>query len=74
MQPVTAIEYSCCMAKKTRQTNAELLAGAAGRARAAHFAAGGTLAEWRGRAVREQNVKRVANKNACRGHARQFLD
>ncbi len=38
-----------------------------GGARAAHFAAGRTLAEWRGRAVTMGDQKHRANKQACRG-------
>jgi len=62
------------MAQRTRNFNTAVLIGAAGNRRAAHFAAGGTLAEWRGRSVREQNPKRVANKNACRGNASRYVD
>ena len=39
---------------------------ARGRARAEHFANGGTLAGWRGRPVRFNDAKKAANKNACR--------
>ena len=62
------------MAKRTRNINMAVLTGAAGNRRAAHFAAGGTLAEWRGRSVREQNPKRVASKTACRGDASRYVD
>lgn len=42
--------------------------GAAGIARAAHFAAGGTLAGWRGRSVTMDNdTPRARSKKACRG-------
>ena len=36
-------------------------------ARKAHFAAGGTVGMWRGRAATFQDPKHVANKKACRG-------
>ena len=41
--------------------------------RKAHFAAGGTVAMWRGRAVRDLDAsssKHRANKRACRGRVR----
>jgi len=36
-------------------------------ARKAHFAAGGTVGMWRGRAATFQDRKHAANKKACRG-------
>ena len=42
--------------------------GANGIARAAHFAAGGTVAGWRGRSVTMDNdTPRARSKKACRG-------
>ena len=60
---------------KTRGTRGsiapEALAGmraAAGAERAAHFAAGGDVAGWRGRSVTMDNrTKRAASRDACRG-------
>ena len=48
------------MSAKTDTTNV------AGRRRAAHFAGGGDVARWRGRASVVQSKKHVANKKACR--------
>ncbi len=47
------------------------LTTAAGLRRAAHFADGGTIAGWRGRARRIPDPKGVAARAACRGPFRQ---
>ena len=43
-------------------------AAASGAQRAAHFAAGGTVAAWRGRSKRIDQTPKVASRNACRGY------
>jgi len=52
---------------RQHQGNSKATSVERGGARAAHFAAGGTLAEWRGRAVTMGDRKHQANKKACRG-------
>jgi len=42
-----------------------------GAARKAHFANGGTLATWRGRAATFTDRRKAANKQACRGRVRE---
>ena len=42
-----------------------------GAARHVHFSQGGTLAEWRGRAVTMGDRKHRANKVACRGRVQE---
>jgi len=44
-----------------------------GGARRAHFATGGTLAEWRGRAVTMGDRKHRADKQACRGRIQEAM-
>jgi len=55
------------MAQRKRKTNAKHLAGAAGRERDAYFAAGGDLAQWRGRSARFTLTPKLNNKRAARG-------
>ena len=50
---------------KVENFNSATVSNAA--ARKAHFAAGGTVGMWRGRAATFQDRKHVANKKACRG-------
>ena len=54
--------------KKNRQMTTQR-AGA----RHAHFATGGTLAEWRGRAVTMSDRKHRDNKVACRGQVQEAV-
>ena len=51
-----------------KNTNYNSLTAANGAARKAHFAAGGTVGMWRGRAATFQDKKHVANKKACRNN------
>lgn len=55
------------MSKPKRRSMASELKGAA---RRAHFANGGDIAGWRGRARTMPDQKKQASKNACRGRAR----
>lgn len=61
------------MARKNDKKNADrILADSRairGVERQQHFAAGGTLAAWRGVHTCTPNGKAKANKNACRGQA-----
>ena len=50
-----------------KKKNAKPLAGVRGIARDKHFAEGGDIAGWRGRARRFADEKKQANKKACRG-------
>ena len=54
---------------KTTEYNSLTAANAADRA--AHFANGGTVGMWRGRAATYQDRKHVANKRACRTNRRE---
>ena len=50
----------------------ENLATSCGAARKAHFAAGGTVAQWQGAARTFADRKHAANKTACRGHRARY--
>lgn len=65
------------MARKSRQNKRSEAAIASSKAirgleRAAHFAAGGTLEQWRGRHSVVADPKKVASKRACRGRVRDW--
>ena len=57
------------MAKKNKKKFDPIKAAKAAQRRA-HFAAGGTLAMWRGAAHTFADRKKKANKRACRGRVR----
>ena len=52
------------MARKKNYSPAKMAQGVA---RKAHFAQGGTVAQWRGRATTFSDRKKKANARACRG-------
>ena len=54
------------MSKKTKKFDSAKAAAAA--RRKAHFAQGGTVAMWRGRASTFTDRKKQADKRACRGN------
>jgi len=66
------------MARKTRrnknpnQAALDSSKAVRGLDRAAHFAAGGSLAEWRGRHTVTTDRKKRASKRACRGRVRDY--
>ena len=57
-------------ANKAQRTVADLRA-IRGFDRAAHFAAGGTPADWRGRSDIRPDKRKEDNKRACRGGAQE---
>jgi len=60
------------MRQPKRNTNhiQESLKAQAGIRRAQHFAAGGTVAGWRGRKLVTQDRRKAQSKKACRGRVR----